>query len=214
MSDRRGAALLLVARFRCGGDVVAIASPRSGRGGRPSLSMSADTSGRWGERLAMGWTVKTSDGAEERRGTGEDGGGILRPDSLSLFSFRLLVCYALPSPPEGRERGRGRGGQDVIPSRRCPAAGRSAVRWWRGVAMTSPRSGRGGSPSLSMSADTSGRSGERLAMVWTVKTQTEQKRGEELAKIAAASFALVLSLPSLLLAFVFFSIYNNVYIII
>ena len=30
MADRRGAALLLVARFRCGGDVVAIASPRTG----------------------------------------------------------------------------------------------------------------------------------------------------------------------------------------
>ena len=92
MSDRRGAALLLVARFRCGGDVVAIASPRSGRGGRPSLSLSADTSGRWGERLAMVWTVKTSDGAEERRGTGEDGGGILRPGSLSS----CFVCSALP----------------------------------------------------------------------------------------------------------------------
>ena len=69
--------------------------------------------------------------------------------------------------------------------------------------MTSPRSGRGGSPSLSMSADTSGRSGERLAMVWTVKTQTEQNRGEELAKMSAASFALVLSLPYLLLVCVF-----------
>ena len=76
-----------------GGDVVSIASPRIGRGGRPSLSLSADTSGRSGERLAMVWTVKTSDGAEERRGTGEDGGGILRPGSLSSFS----VCsFALP----------------------------------------------------------------------------------------------------------------------
>ena len=74
------------------------------------------------------------------------------------------------SPPEGRGRGRGRGGQDGRPSRRCPGAGRSAARWWRGVAMTSSRSGRGGRPSLSLSADTSGRWGERLAMVWTVKT--------------------------------------------
>ena len=68
-------------------------STRSGRGGRPSISLSADTSGRSGERLAMVWTVKTSDGAEERRGTGEDGGGILRPGSLSLF----FVCsFAMP----------------------------------------------------------------------------------------------------------------------
>ena len=68
-------------------------STRSGRGGRPSISLSADTSGRSGERLAMVWTVKTSDGAEERRGTGEDGGGILCPGSLSLF----FVCsFAMP----------------------------------------------------------------------------------------------------------------------
>ena len=33
--------------------------------------------------------------------------------------------------------------------------------------------------------------------------QTEQKRGDELAKMSAVSFALVLSLPSLLLVFVF-----------
>ena len=50
---------------------------------------------RWrgGERLAMVWTVKTSDGAEERRGTGEDGGGILRPGSLS---FCFVCSFALP----------------------------------------------------------------------------------------------------------------------
>ena len=91
MADSRGAALLLViGRWRYGGDVVAIASPRSGRSGRPSLSMSDGTSGRSGERLAMVWTVKTSDGTEERRGTGEDGGGILRP--VSLFLFCSLVC--------------------------------------------------------------------------------------------------------------------------
>lgn len=43
---------------------------------------------RWwrsGERLAMVWTVRTADGTEERRGTGEDGGGILRPGPLSFF---------------------------------------------------------------------------------------------------------------------------------
>ena len=66
MADRRGAALLLVAGRSAAmcGDVVSIASPRIGRGGRPSLSLSADTSGRSGERLAMVWTVKASDGAE------------------------------------------------------------------------------------------------------------------------------------------------------
>ena len=180
-------------------------SPRTGRGGRPSLSLSADTSGRSGERLAMVWTVGETDGTEERRGTGEDVGGILRPGSLS-FCFRLL-CPT--SPHEGRERGRG--GQDGRPSRRCHSAGRSAARCGDVVSIASPRIGRGGRPSLSLSADTSGRWGERLAMVWTVKTQTEQKRGEELAKIAAASFALVLSLPSLLLAFVF-SLYMIMYI--
>ena len=46
---------------------------------------------RYVERLAMVWTVKTSDGTEERRGTGEDGGGILRPGSPFLFCS--LVCY-------------------------------------------------------------------------------------------------------------------------
>ena len=94
MSDRRGAALLFagccsLAMWWRG---VAIASTRIGRGGRPSLSLSADTSGRSGERLAMALTVKTSDGTEERRGTGEDGGGILRPSSLSS----CFVCSALP----------------------------------------------------------------------------------------------------------------------
>ena len=71
---------------------VAIASTRIGRGGRPFLSLSAGTSGRSGERLAMVWTVKTSDGTEERRGTGEDSGGILRPSSISS----CFVCSALP----------------------------------------------------------------------------------------------------------------------
>ena len=73
----------------------------------------------------------------------------------------------------------------------------SLAMWWRGVAITSPRSGRGGGPSLWLSADTRGRTGEQLAKVWTVKTQTEQKRCEELAKMEAAFFALVLSLPVL-----------------
>ena len=88
MAERRGDALWLL----FAGDVVAIASTRSGRGGRPSLSLSADTSGRIGERLEMVWTVKASDGAEERRGTGEEVGSILRPGSLFL-SFCLLLFF-------------------------------------------------------------------------------------------------------------------------
>ena len=91
---------------RCG-DVVEKASPRSGRGGRPYLSLSVDTSWRSGERLAMVWTVKTSDGAEERRGTGEEVGGILRPGSLSSFpsacSFAMPCPYYLKEGKEGKE---------------------------------------------------------------------------------------------------------------
>ena len=192
---------MLVDRWRGGGDVVAIASPRSGRCGSPSLSLSADRSGRSGERLAMMWTVKTSDGAEgEARNWRR---GRRHPSHwFSLFlPFFLLFCYALPLSPEGGEgRGRGRGGQDGRTSRRCPVA---AVRWrcggevWRwhrpepdGVAFLP-------SPCAMLRA-------REAASGWRwcgrCRHQTEQKRGEELAKIAAASFALVLSLPSLLLA--------------
>ena len=35
-------------------------------------------------------------------------------------------------------------------------AGRSVARWWRGVAMTSPRSGRGDRPSLTLGDVASG----------------------------------------------------------
>ena len=60
----------------------------------------------------MVWTVKTSDGAEERRGTGEDGGGILRPGSLSSFpsscSFALHCPYYLK---EGTEEDEDEAGQ-------------------------------------------------------------------------------------------------------
>ena len=54
----------------------------------------------------MVWTVKTSDGAEERRGTGEDGGGILRPGSLSLFfvcSFAMSYHHHLKEEDEDEE---------------------------------------------------------------------------------------------------------------
>ena len=120
---------MLVDRWRGGGDVVAIASPRSGRSG---------------ERLAMMWTVKTSDGAEgEARNWRR---GRRHPSHwFSLFlPFFLLFCYALPLSPEGGEgRGRGRGGQDVRPSRRCPvAAGQSVARCGDVVSIASPRIGR------------------------------------------------------------------------
>ena len=41
----------------------------------------------------MVWTVEASDGTEERRGTGEEVDGILRPGSLSSWS---VVSLALP----------------------------------------------------------------------------------------------------------------------
>ena len=99
------------------GDVVAIASPRTGRGDRPSLSLSADRSGRSGERLAMVWTVKTSDGAEGEARNGRRG----RRHPSPCFSLFLVGRFPCPtSPPEGRERGRG--GQDCRPSRGCPGS--------------------------------------------------------------------------------------------
>ena len=181
----------------------------------------------------------TPDGVEERRGRGR-GGEDCRPSrrcrcerwrhqteqkrgeelakrsaasfALVLSSFPSACSFALPCPYHLKDgRGRGRGGQDGRPSRRCPSAGRSVPMWWRCGGDCIAQNWTSWPPVLSLSADTSGRSGERLAMVWTVKTQTKQKRGEELAKIAAASFALVLSLPSLLLAFVF-SLYIIMYI--
>ena len=78
-------------RWRCGGEVWRWHRPEpDGVAFLPS-PLSADTRWRSGERLAMVWTVKTSDGTEERRGTGEDSGGILLPSSLSS----CFVCSAL-----------------------------------------------------------------------------------------------------------------------
>lgn len=61
---------------------VAMTSPRSGRGGRPSAS-------------GCDWvrTVRQAGGTEERRGTGEDGGGILCPVPLSSPVFRFLFFF-------------------------------------------------------------------------------------------------------------------------
>lgn len=107
---------LLGDRWRGGGDVVAMTSPRSERGVRPSLSLSADTSGRSGERLAMVWTVEAADGAEGEARNGRRG----RRHPSPWFSLFLFCLLCPTSPHEGR--GRGRGGQDGRPSRRCPGS--------------------------------------------------------------------------------------------
>ena len=131
MADRRGAALsLLVAgrsvpRWWRG---VAMTSPRSGRGGRPSLTLGDVASGRGGDRLAIVWTVKTSDGAE---GEARNGRRWRRHPSpwFSLFLFRLLLCSSLPHHlKEEDEAG-------MMSDRRGAAmllvAGRSAPMLWR-----------------------------------------------------------------------------------
>ena len=46
-------------------------------------------------------TVEASDGAEERRGTGEEVGSIIRPGSLS--SFPSACSFALPCPHHMKE---------------------------------------------------------------------------------------------------------------
>ena len=82
----------------------------------------------------MVWTVKTSDGAEERRGTGEDSGGILRPSSLSS----CFVCYALPHHMKEEDEDTA----GMMAERRGAAlllvAGRSAAMCGDVVAMASP----------------------------------------------------------------------------
>ena len=78
-----------------GGEVVAMCGDNiaQNRTGWPPFLSLCLLVRRWrsGERLAMVWTVEASDGAEERRGTGEEVGGILRPGSLSS----CFVCSAL-----------------------------------------------------------------------------------------------------------------------
>lgn len=82
-----------------GGDVVAMCGDNIAQnrtGWPPFLSLWLLVR-RWrdSERLAMVWTVEEADGTEERRGTGKDGGGILRPGSLS---FCFVCSFALPYP--------------------------------------------------------------------------------------------------------------------
>ena len=158
-----------------------MASPRRGRGGRPSLSLSADTSGQSGDRLAMVWTVEASDGTEERRGTGEDGGGILRPGSLSS----CFVCsFALPYPHHLREGKRDgeedEAGRMTDSPRRCPAVCWLLVDRLRGGGDSIAQNRTGWLPFISLwLLVRRWRCGERLAMVWTVKTSdgAEERRG-------------------------------------
>lgn len=134
-------------------------------------------------------------GGEGRQGERQ---GIARPGWLA----------AIPSPPgrgeeDGDEAGR-------MADRRGAAllfAGRSVARWWRGVAMASPRTRRSGRPSLTLGDVASGRGGERWRWCGRLGQQMEQRRGEELAKRSAASFALFLSF---LLPFLFcLSLYSS-----
>ena len=121
MAERRGAALwsLVVGRSaaRCG-DVVAITSPRTGRGCRPS-----SRAGCWcdGGEVVSGWRWCGRWRQQSTPHFRADGGGILRPDSLFL-PFCLLFCSTLSLLPEGGEGGgRVRGGKDGRPSRLCPS---------------------------------------------------------------------------------------------
>ena len=84
---------LLVDRWRGGGDVVAIASPRSGRGSRPSLSLLADTSGRSGERMEL----MRGGGSRRNRREARNWRRWRRHPSpwFSLFLFCLLLCSSL-----------------------------------------------------------------------------------------------------------------------
>ena len=86
----RGAALLFGGCLSIGGEVW--------RGGGDGIAQ--NRTGWAPFPWAMVWTVRTADRTEERRGTGEDGGGILRPGSLSSCS----VCsFALPFPHHQKE---------------------------------------------------------------------------------------------------------------
>ena len=158
------------------------------------------------EERASAWTVMATDRREERAKMAA------APFALVLSLPVLFVPLRFPSsPPEGRRRGRGRGGHDGRTSRRClVVAGCWSIggEVWRCggdvVAIASPRSGRGGRPSLTLGDVASGRSGEWLEMVWTVETSDGAEEARNWQKMAEAYFALVLSLPSLLHALLFF----------
>lgn len=118
-----------------------------------------------------------------------------------------------------RERGRQRGSsrqQDASERRQDGRQPRALPLCWliggEVVAITSPRAGWPPIPSTGCDWVM----GKPLAMVRTVRQQTERKRGEELARMSAASFALFLSVfRFFFFPFVFvLSIYNKVYIII
>ena len=122
-------------------------------------------------------------------------GRVERVDGVSGKGWPALAG-SLPFPHHLKDgRGIERGGQDGRTSRRCPVA---AVRWrcggevWRwhrpepdGVAFLP-------SPCAMLRA---GEAASGWRWCGRCRHQTEQKRGEELAKIAAASFSLVPSLP-------------------
>ena len=79
-----------------GGEVwrgVVMVSPRTGRGARPSSRPGCLCDVARGWALAMVWTVGQQTEQEERRGTGEDGGGILRPGSLSSFPSACFCSF-------------------------------------------------------------------------------------------------------------------------
>ena len=140
VGQRSARPLLLV-----GGEVVAMCGDNiaQNRTGWPPFLSICLLVRRWrgGERLAMVWTVEAADGTEERRGTGKDGGGILRHGSLSSCS----VCsFAFPSsPPEGLDEDEDEAG--MMADRRG-AALLFVCCWSIGgdvVSIASPRSGRG-----------------------------------------------------------------------
>ena len=129
----------------------------------------------------MVWMVKTSDGAEERRGTGEEVGGILLHGSLS--SFPSSCSFALPCPyhlKEGKDEEEDEAGRMTDSPRRCPAVCLLLVDRLRGGGDSIAQNRTGWLPFISLCLLVRRwRCGERLAMVWTVKTSdgAEERRG-------------------------------------